>query len=51
MPHPDRGYANHRPQSGEAQGHMSNLASVLVDTAQKHGDRTAIKLDDVEVMY
>jgi long-chain acyl-CoA synthetase len=30
---------------------MANLASVLVDTAQEHGDRTAIKLDDVEVTY
>src|SRR5215207_11393136 len=30
---------------------MANLASVLVDTAQEHGDRTAIKLDDVEVSY
>jgi long-chain acyl-CoA synthetase len=30
---------------------MSNLASVLVDTAKQSGDRTAIKLDDVEVTY
>ena len=28
---------------------MTNLASVLVDTAQEHGDLTAIKLDDVDV--
>ncbi len=30
---------------------MTNLASVLTDSAQRHGDRTAIKLDDVEVTY
>jgi len=30
---------------------MANLASVLTDTAQRAGERTAIKLDDVEVTY
>jgi long-chain acyl-CoA synthetase len=30
---------------------MANLASVLTDSAQRVGDRTAIKLDDVEVTY
>jgi long-chain acyl-CoA synthetase len=30
---------------------VSNLASVLTDSAQQRGDRTAIKLDDVEVTY
>lgn len=28
-----------------------NLASVLIDTAQRHGDRIAVKLDDVELNY
>ncbi|HST40182.1 MAG TPA: AMP-binding protein, partial [Conexibacter sp.] len=28
-----------------------NLASVLVDTAEKHGDRIAVKLDDVALNY
>jgi long-chain acyl-CoA synthetase len=28
-----------------------NLASILKDTAERHGDRTAIKLDDAEVTY
>src|SRR4051794_11375414 len=28
-----------------------NLAGMLVDTASKHGDRTAFKLDDVELSY
>jgi long-chain acyl-CoA synthetase len=28
-----------------------NLASILKDTVEKHGDRTAIKLDDAEVTY
>jgi long-chain acyl-CoA synthetase len=30
---------------------MSNLATFLTDTTQRHGDRTALKLDDVEVSY
>src|SRR4051794_6778644 len=30
---------------------MANLASVLTDTAERSGDRTAIKLDDTEVTY
>ncbi len=30
---------------------MANLASVLTDSAGRAGDRTAIKLDDVEVTY
>ena len=30
---------------------MANLASVLTETAKRAGDRTAIKLDDVEVTY
>jgi long-chain acyl-CoA synthetase len=29
----------------------ANLASILTDTAAEHGDRTAIKLDDVELSY
>jgi long-chain acyl-CoA synthetase len=28
-----------------------NLATILTDTAEEHGDRTAIKLDDVELSY
>jgi long-chain acyl-CoA synthetase len=28
-----------------------NLATILTDTAAKHGDRTAFKLDDVELTY
>src|ERR671921_413939 len=29
----------------------ANLATILTDTAEKHGDRTAFKLDDVELSY
>jgi long-chain acyl-CoA synthetase len=28
-----------------------NLASILTETAERHGDRTAVKLDDVELSY
>src|SRR5438270_12526183 len=28
-----------------------NLATLLTDTTQAHGDRTALKLDDLEVSY
>jgi long-chain acyl-CoA synthetase len=28
-----------------------NLAKILTDTAEKHGDQTALKLDDVELNY
>src|SRR3954466_3944345 len=28
-----------------------NLAAILTDTATKHGDRTAMKLDDTELSY
>ena len=28
-----------------------NLAGILTETAAKHGDRTAFKLDDVELTY
>ena len=28
-----------------------NLASILTETAEKHGERTALKLDDTEVTY
>ncbi len=28
-----------------------NLASILTNTAEKHADRTAMKLDDTEVTY
>src|SRR3954453_9200107 len=28
-----------------------NLARILTDTAPKHGDRTAFKLDDIELTY
>jgi len=30
---------------------MANLATVLTETAQRHGERTAMKLDDLEVPY
>src|SRR3954451_18578546 len=30
---------------------MANLAGMLVDTAAEHGERTAIKLDDLELSY
>ncbi len=30
---------------------MTNLAQMLVETAGKHGDRVAVKLDDLEVRY
>jgi long-chain acyl-CoA synthetase len=30
---------------------VSNLATALTDAAQEHGDRTALKLDEVEVSY
>ena len=30
---------------------MSNLATILNETKERHGDRTAIKLDDVELSY
>jgi long-chain acyl-CoA synthetase len=30
---------------------VPNLATVLTDTAERHGDRTAIKLDDFEITY
>jgi len=30
---------------------QTNLASMLTDTASRHGDRVAMKLDDVEVPY
>ena len=29
----------------------TNLASLLTDTAERHGERTALKLDDTEVSY
>jgi non-ribosomal peptide synthetase component E (peptide arylation enzyme) len=28
-----------------------NLARILTETAAKHGDRTAFKLDDIELSY
>ncbi|MGI8596310.1 MAG: AMP-binding protein, partial [Thermoleophilaceae bacterium] len=28
-----------------------NLASILTETAEQHGDRTALRLDDIEVTY
>ena len=28
-----------------------NLARILTDTASEHGDRTAFKLDDIELSY
>jgi long-chain acyl-CoA synthetase len=28
-----------------------NLATILTDTAEKHGDKTAFKLDDIELSY
>jgi long-chain acyl-CoA synthetase len=30
---------------------MGNLAKFLTDTVERHGDRTALKLDDVEISY
>src|SRR5215212_567521 len=29
----------------------ANLATILTDTAEKHGDKTAFKLDDTELSY
>src|SRR5215207_7540185 len=29
----------------------SNLATILTDSAERHGDRTALKLDDTDVSY
>src|SRR3954453_13318762 len=29
----------------------ANLATILTDTAEKHGDKTAFKLDDMELSY
>src|SRR5215210_8938914 len=29
----------------------SNLATILTETAEKHGDKPAFKLDDVELSY
>ena len=29
----------------------ANLARILTETAKRHGGRTALKLDDVEVSY
>jgi long-chain acyl-CoA synthetase len=29
----------------------ANLASILTDSAEKHGDKTAFKLDDMELSY
>ena len=29
----------------------ANLATILTETAEKHGDRTALKLDDTELSY
>ncbi|MEJ7717499.1 MAG: AMP-binding protein [Thermoleophilaceae bacterium] len=37
--------------AGREEHHRMNLASMLTDTAGRHGDRTALKLDDVEVTY
>ncbi len=40
------------PKSGPETGSGGqNLASILTETASKHGDRTALKLDDNEVSY
>src|SRR4051812_50185187 len=30
---------------------MTNLTHMLEDTVEQHGDRTAIKLDDLEISY
>jgi long-chain acyl-CoA synthetase len=30
---------------------MGNLADMLIETASEHGERTAIKLDDLELPY
>ncbi len=38
-----------RSRSGEAGG--ENLASILTETASRHGDRVALKLDDISVSY
>jgi long-chain acyl-CoA synthetase len=35
----------------EERGMSENLATILTDTAAEHGDRTAFKLDDVELTY
>src|SRR5688500_14850639 len=36
---------------GEAEENMTNLARMLIDTAAEHGDRPALKLDDLVLPY
>ena len=38
-------------RSDEGRGMSDSLATILTDTAAKHGDRVAFKLDDVELTY
>ena len=40
--------STHAERSVNAGG---NLASILTETAQGHGDRTALKLDEIELSY
>src|SRR3954452_6931484 len=38
-------------RAGPGGDHMTNLTHMLDDTVGQHGDRTAIKLDDLEIPY
>jgi long-chain acyl-CoA synthetase len=40
-----------RSKSGQAEAGGENLASILTETASRHGDRIALKLDDAELSY
>ncbi len=40
-----------RSKSGQAEAGGENLASILTETASRHGDRIALKLDDTELSY
>jgi len=40
-----------RSKSGRAETGGENLASILTETASRHGDRIALKLDDTELSY
>ncbi len=39
------------PTAGYGSAMRPNLATILTDTAERHGSRTALKLDDLEVTY
>jgi long-chain acyl-CoA synthetase len=40
-----------RSTSSHAEAGGQNLASILTDTGSRHGDRIALKLDDIELTY